>query len=659
MSAKIQHRENGIKYLITLKTGDCKRAGTDADVKIQLIGLTGETEPAILDFSFQDDFERNQVHTFALDLENVGELLCCKLHIEDRGFAPDWFVDFIKVRVEDQLVHFPCYAWVEDGYTTPNATTSLPQNETNEFLQEFRSKYLAREKSANPWADQDKIFLQMTGHLAAEKGEDLPRNLQLSIERTEQTSELKVTGRANLIFNKIANITGIVKFKSLDDMEKLLIMPSIKNRKVSEHVRNNWQEDSEFARQQINGLNPFGLKRLTGPIPSNYNITDEDIKDLLPPGKTIRSEIEAGRLFVSDNSVIEGLFCGLHPVTKAQKYTCSPLLLLRCNEDGYLMPLAIQLFSNRAEGNPVWTPNDAPNDWLLAKMFCNNATSQVQQLQLHLFRTHFMSEPFAVALFRCFARNHPVYRLLHPHLNCTIGVNTNARIHLAAPGGHIDMMCSLGGGGHVEIMQRAFEKITLEDLNVPKRLKAQGLDDPEMIKEFGYREDGLKYWEAIRLYVRGIIDIYYKSDGDIQADKEMQDWIKELETFGFVLSTSVIAPSIATLEELETLLTSIIFVSSVQHCADSYGGFDLYGNPASQPMTMYQPAPTKKGSVTMEQIMATIPDRDMMCLQIAVVHLASVPSEDQVYIGEFPMKFFSEPEPWLTMVNHWLYKKNL
>jgi len=130
-----------------LKTGDCERAGTDADVKIQLIGLKGETEPAILDFSFQDDFERNQVHTFALNLEIVGELLCCKLHIDDRGFATDWFVDFIKVRVGDQLVHFPCYAWVKDGYTTPNATTSLPQNETNKCSQEFRSTYLAREKN--------------------------------------------------------------------------------------------------------------------------------------------------------------------------------------------------------------------------------------------------------------------------------------------------------------------------------------------------------------------------------------------------------------------------------------------------------------------------------------------------------------------------------
>lgn len=41
------------------------------------------------------------------------------------------------------------------------------------------------------------------------------------------------------------------------------------------------------------------------------------------------------------------------------------------------MPLAIQLFANQLEDNPVWTPNDSPNDWLLAKIFLNSANGQV------------------------------------------------------------------------------------------------------------------------------------------------------------------------------------------------------------------------------------------------------------------------------------------
>lgn len=62
---------------------------------------------------------------------------------------------------------------------------------------------------------------------------------------------------------------------------------------------------------------------------------------------------------------------------QTQNYTCSPLLLMHCNDEGVLMPVGIQLFSNQTENNPVWTPKDEPNDWLLAKMFFNNANGQV------------------------------------------------------------------------------------------------------------------------------------------------------------------------------------------------------------------------------------------------------------------------------------------
>merc|ERR1740137_101055 len=111
---------------------------------------------------------------------------------------------------------------------------------------------------------------------------------------------------------------------------------------------------------------------------------------------------------------MEGISCGIQ--FEAQKYSCSPLLLLHLNEEGYMMPLAIQLFANKPEiVNPVWTPKDEPNEWLLAKMFFNNGADNVQLINCHLLRTHFFSEPFAVALRRCFARNHPIYRLMLPH----------------------------------------------------------------------------------------------------------------------------------------------------------------------------------------------------------------------------------------------------
>ena len=45
------------------------------------------------------------------------------------------------------------------------------------------------------------------------------------------------------------------------------------------------------------------------------------------------------------------------------------------------MPLAIQLFNSKPrEENPIWTPNDKPEEWLLAKMFFNNSNGQVMYI---------------------------------------------------------------------------------------------------------------------------------------------------------------------------------------------------------------------------------------------------------------------------------------
>ena len=75
----------------------------------------------------------------------------------------------------------------------------------------------------------------------------------------------------------------------------------------------------------------------------------------------------------------DGIVCGKHPILKTQNYTCSPYLLLHCVEEGYLMPLAIQFFTSRPrEENPIWTPKDKPEEWLLAKMFFNNSNGQVE-----------------------------------------------------------------------------------------------------------------------------------------------------------------------------------------------------------------------------------------------------------------------------------------
>ena len=48
---------------------------------------------------------------------------------------------------------------------------------------------------------------------------------------------------------------------------------------------------------------------------------------------------------------------------------------------GDLVPIAIQLFQQPSDTNPIWTPDDSKYDWLLAKMWFRNADHQVHQVR--------------------------------------------------------------------------------------------------------------------------------------------------------------------------------------------------------------------------------------------------------------------------------------
>ena len=63
----------------------------------------------------------------------------------------------------------------------------------------------------------------------------------------------------------------------LIQIEKLLRLQDLRNKKSNEACWDNWKDDREFARQQINGCRPRGVKRVDKELPTGFNVTDEDI----------------------------------------------------------------------------------------------------------------------------------------------------------------------------------------------------------------------------------------------------------------------------------------------------------------------------------------------------------------------------------------------
>ena len=79
--------------------------------------------------------------------------------------------------------------------------------------------------------------------------------------------------------------------------------------------------------------------------------------------------------------------------------------------------------------------------------------------------------------------------------------------------------------GHIELMKKYFRTLNMSSYDLPQVLKDRGVDDPEKLPHFFYRDDALKLWDAIKDFVSKMLSIYYQSDEDIE--KVMSKWLTD------------------------------------------------------------------------------------------------------------------------------------
>uniref|UniRef100_A0A7N6BJA2 Arachidonate 12-lipoxygenase n=1 Tax=Anabas testudineus TaxID=64144 RepID=A0A7N6BJA2_ANATE len=103
-----------------------------------------------------------------------------------------------------------------------------------------------------------------------------------------------------------------------------------------------------------------------------------------------------------------------------------------------------------------------------------------------------------------------------------------------------------------------------------------------------------------------------------------------------------ITVSLSILNELSTLLAVTIFTSTAQHAATNNGQFDWCAWVPNTPCTMRQPPPTDKEAVTMDMIMATLPDVSQSCVQMAITWHLGRAQPDAIPLGQYTEEHFSE-----------------
>lgn len=109
---------NTTSYQVSVKTGDVRGAGTDANVFVQIYGEQGDTGKLQLRTAenTKNKFERGRTDQFVLEAVDIGKVEMLRISHDNKGASAGWFLDSVTVDIPSRGDHvvFPCHRWLAD-----------------------------------------------------------------------------------------------------------------------------------------------------------------------------------------------------------------------------------------------------------------------------------------------------------------------------------------------------------------------------------------------------------------------------------------------------------------------------------------------------------------------------------------------------------------
>uniref|UniRef100_A0A3P8SU73 Arachidonate 12-lipoxygenase n=1 Tax=Amphiprion percula TaxID=161767 RepID=A0A3P8SU73_AMPPE len=623
-------------YTVTIATGTSEYSGTNNYIFVTLVGEKGESERTLLDNPGLD-FCRGAVDQYKVTSPSpLGSVLLVRLEKQKYWVEDNWFCQYVKVEPPsgDKVLIFPCYRWLigdvtvdlREGTAKTQMDDSLPQ-----LLAHRKTELQERQKTYRwvTWAPGIPRCIE------AKTEADLPQDARFDNEKRSDFEHSLQYALLELSLKKLAIRFG-KSWNDLDDFKRIfwkLRSP------IAEYCMEHWKEDWFFGYQCLNGSNPRMIRKCMK-LPENLAVTPDMVQSSMAAGTNLDKELKAGNIYLLDYAILDGI--PSNTIEGKPQYIAAPLCLLYQHPNEGLIPIAIQLEQTPGLDTPIFLPRDPPLAWLLAKMWVRHAEFQVFQLLSHLLRTHLVVEVFCVATLRQLPAVHPIYKLLAPHLRYTLEINCRGRTQLISANGIFKRVVSTGGDGLLILAQREYKVLTYHSLKPHTDFTDRGVSQ---LPNYFYRQHSLKLWEAIHSFVSGMVSLYYQSDHDVQGDLELQAWIRDISQEGFTECPNFgLSSKLSSREELSTLLAVAIFTSTVQHAATNNGQFDWCAWVPNTPCTMRLPPPTEKDLVTMEMIMASLPDVSQSCVQMAITWHLGRAQPDAIPMGQYTEEHFTEEQ---------------
>jgi arachidonate 15-lipoxygenase len=425
--------------------------------------------------------------------------------------------------------------------------------------------------------------------------------------------------------------------KSLQDYEKLFArieLPAIAKL---------FQKDDWFAYLRVGGYNPLIIERVRA-LSDRFPVTDDHYQGVMGRDDSLAIAAEEGRLYVADYHLLDGALNGTFP--SEQKYAYAPLALFAVPKGSgprLMQPVAIQCGQTPGAGNPIITPKSEPNAWQFAKTIVEVADVNIHEPVSHLARTHLFVGAFVMTTHRQLPTQHPLSILLRPHFEGTLSINDGAQKLLIAPKNTIDSLFAATIDNSRVLAAIGLQRYSFNNAMLPKQLQQRGVDDPNLLPVYPYRDDGLLVWNAIHAWVSDYLSLYYTSDQAIQNDAALQSWAAEAQAHdgGRVFDFGELNGQIQTRNYLVDAVTLIIFTASAQHAAVNFAQKDFMTLASASPTAGYRPASVLQDNVSEQDFLSLLPPLEQAQQQLNIGYLLG--SVYYTSLGDYPNAHFDDP----------------
>uniref|UniRef100_A0A3B3ZWG6 Uncharacterized protein n=1 Tax=Periophthalmus magnuspinnatus TaxID=409849 RepID=A0A3B3ZWG6_9GOBI len=315
-----------------------------------------------------------------------------------------------------------------------------------------------------------------------------------------------------------------------------------------------------------------------------------------------------GNIFLCDYKILDGVKTSV--INGEMQYLAAPLVLLHKTPDDSLKPVAIQVRDQGCQ-NGIFLP-----------IF---SFISIHGEGLGHFTSHL-----------CPISSQGPSPCFPPLYDANLPFTSSYRCGLTRTLFLLFQNTASGGEGMRTILKRSLSTLTYSSLCMPEDITERGV---ESVPNYYYRDDGLRLWDIIHRFVKGVIHHYYKTDQEVQEDSELQEYIKDIFEHGFLSKTET--GDFSTVDEVVKFVTVVIFTSSAQHSAVNTGQLDIGVWMPNFPPSLQLAPPTIKGRANEHTLLQTLPDVNTTYASCRMFQYLCI-LFSQVALGKYSQELFTE-----------------